>query len=258
MIAAALSFGTAVPALAAIDELGAIDVAGDHYTHASWTTFEGPVERLSFLSKSGNVDCDHITVNYRNGITQEVFSGVLYDDQRQSVLFQDGARAIRSIDFACQAESGDGGRITLTAGLGTVPTASSSEPIRHEQWSQIPAPVEPSPVTSAAPMTDMMPLASTDFGRMNSHSIMISGEGQPQLEAIALQPIGADAQCRRITARFDDGSSNDLVVNDGAPLHEGQIYRVDVTGRNRGLNAIGLTCEAENSADVTIKVYSVG
>src|SRR5215469_16888453 len=60
--AAALSMGAALPALAALDS-DAVYVSPDHYTSASWSDFDGPVERLNVVSDR-TVDCDHITVHY--------------------------------------------------------------------------------------------------------------------------------------------------------------------------------------------------
>lgn len=111
----ALCLGTALPASAGVHQLGAVNVSADHYTRVSWTRFDGPVERLSFVPDNDAVDCDHITINYRDGTSHDVFSGVLLKEQRQTITFPGSDSRLRSVDFACKARSLDGARITLSA-----------------------------------------------------------------------------------------------------------------------------------------------
>ncbi|HEV7960272.1 MAG TPA: hypothetical protein VGP01_04530 [Rhizomicrobium sp.] len=114
--ASMLCMGAALPAAAAIHELGAVNVSSDHYTHVSWTRFEGPVDRLSFLPANDAVDCDHITVNYLDGTSHDVFSGMLLKDQRETISFPgDQDRRLSSVTFSCRAENMDGARIALSA-----------------------------------------------------------------------------------------------------------------------------------------------
>jgi hypothetical protein len=116
IFASLLCVGGALPAAAAIHELGAVNVSSDHYTHVSWTRFDGPVDRLSFLPATDAVDCDHITVNYLDGTSHDVFSGVLLKDQRETISFPgDQDRRLASVEFSCRAENMDGARIALTA-----------------------------------------------------------------------------------------------------------------------------------------------
>jgi hypothetical protein len=113
---AALCVAGALPALAASHQLGAVNVSADHYTYVSWTHFDGPVERLSFVPDNDAIDCDHITVNYLDGTSHDVFSGYLLKGQRETISFpgSDDSR-LHSVDFACKAESFDGARISLSA-----------------------------------------------------------------------------------------------------------------------------------------------
>jgi hypothetical protein len=115
LLAAALCLGAALPASAEVHQLGAVNVSADHYTQVSWTRFDGPVERLSLVPDNDAVDCDHITINYRDGTSHDVFSGVLLREQRQTITFPDSDSRIASVDFACKARSLDGARITLSA-----------------------------------------------------------------------------------------------------------------------------------------------
>jgi hypothetical protein len=115
ILGAALCIGTALPAVAAEHQLGAVNVSADHYTHVSWTRFDGPVTRLSFIPDNDAVDCDHITINYRDGTSHDVFSGVLLKEQRETITFPDTDSRLASVDFSCKAQSVDGARIALSA-----------------------------------------------------------------------------------------------------------------------------------------------
>lgn len=116
VFASMLCAGGALPAAAAIHELGAVNVSSDHYTHVSWTQFEGPVDRLSFMPANDAVDCDHITVNYPDGMSSDVFSGTLLKGQRETISFPgDRDPRLASVTFSCRAENIDGARIALSA-----------------------------------------------------------------------------------------------------------------------------------------------
>jgi len=115
LLGALLGVGAALPAAGAVHQLGAVNVSADHYTQVSWTRFDGPVARLSFLPDNDAVDCDHITINYRDGTSHDVFSGILLKDQRETITFPESDSRLRSVDFACKAQHFDGARITLSA-----------------------------------------------------------------------------------------------------------------------------------------------
>src|SRR5690348_9402282 len=79
----------ALPAVAAVQQTGAVNISADHYTHVTWTDFNGPVARLSFLPANDAVDCDHIVVNYLDGTSHDVFSGTLLANQKETITFPD-------------------------------------------------------------------------------------------------------------------------------------------------------------------------
>ena len=104
-----------LPAAAAILQHGTVNVSANHYTPVTWTEFDGPVDRLSFLPANDAVDCDHITINYRDGTSHDVFAGRLLQGQRETITFPDLNSRIASVDFACRAENRDGARIAISA-----------------------------------------------------------------------------------------------------------------------------------------------
>ena len=55
-----------------VHQTGFVNVPADRYADVSWTKFEGPVNRLRFYATNDTIDCDHISVTYRDGTTQTV------------------------------------------------------------------------------------------------------------------------------------------------------------------------------------------
>jgi hypothetical protein len=116
VVAAALStVAVALSAKAEDHQLGDVNVSADHYTHVSWSRFDGPVLRLQFVADNDTVDCEHIIVTYHDGTAHDVFSGIMPKDSTETVTFPEGDSRIRNVDFACKAENKDGARITLSA-----------------------------------------------------------------------------------------------------------------------------------------------
>jgi len=124
-----LAGATTVSAKADVHQIGSVNVAADHYTDVSWEHFEGPVERLQFVAEGDTVDCEHISVTYRDGTTHTVFSGIMPKDSIETVTFPEGDSRMRHVDFACKAQNVDGARIALS---------SISEGFDREQWAREP------------------------------------------------------------------------------------------------------------------------
>jgi hypothetical protein len=73
------------------------------------------VEKLQFVAQGDAIDCDHISVTYRDGTTHQVFSGVMVKDSIETITFPEGDSRMRHVDFSCKAKSVDGARIALSA-----------------------------------------------------------------------------------------------------------------------------------------------
>jgi hypothetical protein len=239
-ITAMLIAGSAIPALAAWDHVGNVEVSPYRYTDVQLGGFKGPVERIRFHS-DGRADCDNIRVRYDNGDTREVFSGALYDGQDQTITFPDQSSLVNAVSFSCRATHEGGAQIAVAADMPAFETSSRSMDDYR-----------------AIPTADVMLLASRDFGDLGQRTLMLGGAGPRSVRAIALEPIGADARCSSVRAMFDDGTSTRVTPNDGNDLYEGRTYRAYVGGAHRDLNSVNLTCEAANGDHVKINVYAVG
>jgi len=106
---------SALPAHADVHQIGSVNISADHYTDVSWAHFEGPVERLRFVAENDAIDCEHISVTYRDGTTHEVFSGVMPAGSIETITFPEGDSRMKHVDFACKAQSVDGARISLSS-----------------------------------------------------------------------------------------------------------------------------------------------
>jgi hypothetical protein len=110
-----LTLGCALPAMADVQQLGAVNIAADRYTDVHWRHFEGEVARLRFVANNDTIHCDHINVTYHDGTTHMVFAGTIPKDSTETVTFPEGDSRILDVDFACKADSVDGARITLSS-----------------------------------------------------------------------------------------------------------------------------------------------
>jgi hypothetical protein len=108
--------GAAVlPARADVHQLGDVNISAGHYTHVSWSRFDGPVLRLRFVADNDTVDCEHVLVTYRDGTVHDVFSGIMPRHTVETITFPEGDSHLRNVEFACKAANRDGARITLSA-----------------------------------------------------------------------------------------------------------------------------------------------
>lgn len=110
-LAAALCLG----ARADVRQIGAVNVSADRYTHVTWSRFDGPVVRLRLIADNDTVDCEHVIVTYRDGVSHDVFSGTLVRDGAETITFPEGDSRIDDVDFACKAQHLDGARILLSS-----------------------------------------------------------------------------------------------------------------------------------------------
>jgi hypothetical protein len=104
----------AAPAAALDRQLGSVNVSADRYTPVTWSEFDGHVTRLSLVPENDSVDCTHITVNYENGDSYDVFDGTLPAGSTETITVPRGEdNQVSSVDFACKARHIDGARIAL-------------------------------------------------------------------------------------------------------------------------------------------------
>jgi hypothetical protein len=72
---------------------------------------------------------------------------------------------------------------------------------------------------------------------------------------IGLKPMDADAQCKRVSASFGNGTTRNLDLNRGGVAFRGRIYRIDLPGGARNVVGLDLVCRAIGAPAVTIQIY---
>jgi hypothetical protein len=116
LFGAALAALAATPALAVDREFGSVNVAAGHYTDVRWSLFGGPLDHFTIMPENDAIDCEHITINYRDGTSHDVFSGYVAAGAHTTISLpppNDGR--VANVTFACKAQNTDGARIALLA-----------------------------------------------------------------------------------------------------------------------------------------------
>lgn len=224
------------PASADWVRISSVDIPDDGYADVRVASVPERVQRLRFKTDA-DVKCDAIRAEYENGYTQDLFSGTLHEGQTQTVYFPEGSRRVERISMTCRSEDGDMARVALYAD-------ASSGSLRSDVLSS----------PSVALHAGLVPVASREFGDTAKRSVMLD-DARP-VDAVAIQPVGGDARCTRISARFDDGATDDVVPNDGDRMQEGTIYRIPISDRGRDLNGIDMVCRASGTDNVSIRVFT--
>ncbi len=232
LLAAAAIFtaATATPALADWQRIGTAAVTDDDYTTTHVSGVPSHLNQLTFRADA-DVKCTAIRAEYANGFKQDLYSGTLFGGRDQIVFFPEGSREVRDVALDCRSESGGTARIALYGDTALHRTAYL--PPVHR---------------------GLMPVASRDFGDTAERSVMLPG--LHPVDQVAIQPVDGDARCTRITARFDNGDIREVVPNDGYRLHEGNIYRLDIADHPRDLNSIEMRCQASDTDNVHIRVFT--
>jgi len=112
----ALAMLAFAPAFAVDREFGSVNVAAGHYTDVRWSMFGGPLDHFTIMPENDAIDCAHITINYRDGTSHDVFSGYVAAGAHTTISLpppNDGA--VHDVTFACKAQKLDGARIALLA-----------------------------------------------------------------------------------------------------------------------------------------------
>lgn len=115
-LAAAAVAVTAGSAAAVDTEIGGVNVSNSEYTDVLWTRFGGPLNHFTLIPTNDSVNCRDVTINYSNGQSSTIFRGFIAKGQHTTVaLPPPNPGDVRSISFACKADTIDGARIALAA-----------------------------------------------------------------------------------------------------------------------------------------------
>ena len=273
-MAAAMSVGFTVPALADYVHLGSVDVSHRADRDTAYSRFGGPVESLRFSVDRSSIFCRSIRVHYADGQVDEVFSGHLLEGRTVDVDVPGRARRIDSISFACRSEDRSGGQIEISAEVGRYRSDWQRSPDWSRMWASMfgmgsdmdhgdhhdmngqgmGGPNMMGPGMHGPDRDGWISLGRESFeGRDDTESTFAGWRGR-SVDRIGLRPLDAVATCSRITATFDDGYTRDLSLNRGNRIEQGRVTVLDLPGRERNLSSLNFRCHAVHDSRVTIEV----
>ncbi|HEY8949627.1 MAG TPA: hypothetical protein VIM56_12140 [Rhizomicrobium sp.] len=247
--AAILCASAATPALADWDNIGSVSVS--HRSDRDTRTFDlgGPIDRLSLRAEGSDIDCRSVNATFGNGRTRQVYSGRLYGGRSTNVDLPGDNRNIRRLSFNCRAREFGGGTIRIAADIGSHRDEWRRNPNFARVWARMFN-------WGSNAMNNWRYVGQESFeGRRDRESAFTGWRGR-NIDSIALKPLDANARCSRVTAMFGNGRTQDLNVNGGDFMRQGQYYKVDLPGDRRNLTSLNLRCRATDARRVTIQIFT--
>ncbi|HEY4275218.1 MAG TPA: hypothetical protein VGM68_07025 [Rhizomicrobium sp.] len=248
-LAAMLFVGTAVPAFAAWDEVGRVDIGfrGDRETRD--VRFGGAVEGLQLRAEGNDINCRSVRARFGNGSDREIFRGRLRQGDATNIDLPGDRRSLRSLSFQCTADSPRRASIRVVADVGRYRDEWRRNPDFDRMWSR-------TFNWGSDLVNDWQYLGAEDFRGRGDRETSFAGWRGRNIDALALKPVGADARCSRVVAMFRGGRPMPLDVNRGDFLREGQYYKLDIPGDRRNLEAISLACRPMNGRQVSVQIFT--
>lgn len=261
------AFGSAYaadPPRAGMENLGTVDISGRPDRDIVYNRFGGPVEGLVLRATDSDIDCRSIIAKFGNGRSRQIFSGRLAEGRSTAVDLPGDSRRVASLAFNCRASERWGGKVRILANVGRYRAEWRRSPDWPGYWSRlfnwdldIRSDGRDNAWRGPTKLSDTKwsIIGEERFEGRRDREVAYAGSRGDSLRAIALMPIEADAQCRRVSANFARGVNQDLMVSDR--LRRGQYNRVDLPGNHRDLVRLNMNCEAEGRSAVTIRVYGL-
>ncbi|MBV9551000.1 MAG: hypothetical protein JO256_15135 [Alphaproteobacteria bacterium] len=269
----------ALPAFAAWDSLGSVDVSGrgpgmmmrgndrdgrmgmrgmDRDNRMGMRGMDrdvrnfdlgGPVERLQLRAERSDIDCRSVMARFGNGERRDIFHGTLQQGRTADIDMPGRARDLDGLVFNCAAMDGRGGTIRISADVGRYRNDWMRGPNWRSTWSRT--------FNWGSNAVNNWRLVGTESfeGRGDSEQAFTGWRGV-NAESVALMPLETDARCARVVARFGNGREQPLSVNNGDLLRRGQYYKLDLPGRSRDLTSLALRCSPVGARRVSIQIFT--
>lgn len=244
----------ALPAAAAWDRVGSVEISQRPDRDRAFFNFGGSVEALQLMADGSDVYCRSVRSTFANGRTREIFSGTLRRGRSVNVNLPGNDRNIRRLDFDCRAEARRGARIHVTADVGRY----RDEWRRNPDWDRLWSRIFPGwgPIAQPNQPARWTLLGTQHFeGRRDSESLFTGWRGR-DVRRIALKPLEADARCTRVSASFANGRSRVLNIQGGDRLRRGTMNVIDLPGHERNIRALSLSCRADHARRVSIQILA--
>jgi hypothetical protein len=248
-LAAVLTAGVSLPALAAWDTVGSVDIRFRMDNDVKHFDFGGSVERLQLQADRSDINCRSVMASFGNGRARQIFSGRLREGRATNIDLPGSARNITRIDFQCGAEDRRGGTIRVLADIGRYRNDWMRSPNWGATWAHVFN-------WGSNAINDWKYAGDASFeGRGDSESTFTGWRGRNS-DAIALKPLDASARCSRLTATFSNGNTQNLALHNGDVLRQGEFNAVDLPGDRRNVTSLYLKCRATDARRVTIQIFT--
>jgi hypothetical protein len=267
LLAIAVGAAMATPAFADYDAIGTVDVS--YGADRDWASpnFGGPVEKLRLTAMGGDVQCRNIRITYGNGDSDQLFTGILhqgrpYDFDMPGVR----GRQVRGMAFACHAFVRAGSRIRIDADVGRYRDQWRQSPEWARTWARMMHWANNGGGGNGGGYSngndngwrpDRWTLIGTSrFDGPNDRDNGGVGASGFHVTEIGLRAMSGDAVCDRMNVRFANGQMRAFAPNDGNPMHQGQLYRVDLPGGYSTVTNLALRCRALGKYSVSVSIYA--
>lgn len=249
-LAAVISVGAAMPAYAGWTNIGRVDFAYGVDKDVAYGNFGGPATALQLTARGSDVACKYVRATFGNGTTANVFQGMLPQGRGKRVDLPGDRRNITKLAFECRAYVRGGAHIDIEADVDAYRQQWQHNPI----WAKLLGSLLPAPAP-APDTTNWVPIGTERFvGPVDRNSIF-AGWGGHRVTRIALKPLDADAQCKKVSATFGNGNTRDLDLNRGGVANRDRLYKIDLPGDVRNIVRLNLVCRAIGAPAVTIQIY---
>ena len=116
ILAALLSSGAALPALAAWDRVGRVDFSMRDTHDAKLGNFKGYA--IGLTARNSDVMCNSVTATFGNGRTRQLFRGQLPRGETVTVDLPGEQRSVDRVDFDCRPTEGYRATVDIAADTG--------------------------------------------------------------------------------------------------------------------------------------------
>lgn len=247
-LAALAGIGVASPALADWDTIGSIDVGYGADRDTASPDFGGPVARLRFTARGGDIQCRTIRATYGNGASSDLFGGILRQGQPHGVDLPGDARTVRRLDFVCHAFSRGGAKLQMEADIGQYHAQWRANPNWNSMWSRY--------MHWRDDVTNnWVSIGSAQFAGRDDRDGGAVGLAGRSISMLAFRPMNGDAVCMRANVRFGSGQVQAYAINGGRPMTRGSTYKIDLPGDQRNVTNVVLRCHALGQYAVTVNIY---
>jgi hypothetical protein len=250
-LAALAGLGAASPALADWDNIGSIDVSYGNDRDTASPDFGGPVERLRFTARGGDVQCRTIRAAYGNGQSSEVFAGSLRQGQARAVDMPGSARTVTRVTFTCHAVGRGGAKLQMEADVGRYQAQWRASPSWASMWSRTMHWQNSAPSNSA---DSWVQIGAVHFNGGTDTDGTAAGWAGRNITTIAFKPVNGDAVCLPASVRFGNGMTQSVSINGGQRLRAGTAYKIDLPGNKADVSSVAMRCHPVGQGSVTINI----